>query len=399
MEEERTSFGSKLASLGKAAVHEIQRNAHLASLKAKIEKLKLVDVHKAQYALGRKAHELRVAVEKFGAEYDEIAATEKSIADKRAGVPANHSASNMELVKGAAISVKMKAEAEGLELKLKQMFVALGGNVEGIGEAVGLESEMAAMQAVRSHVEELEKKYATYSKDHAAQAELKSLSLSVAKDACNRGGHVFWRGWNTIRRIPAKLAIPIGLLLLVIGIIAFIKIRRTHTEAQNDEASSTRAPNKMSSSVDSTTSPSASNSSNVGKGETKPVLGITVAEFCRQHPGGTMSDGLYSVEGDPMIHADINNNALESIRYIFHKGQPSDSDVKAILNQFSDGQAWTPIDLQSDTDDPWGESKVKKWVRDAGEVKANLDIYADNLYVVWIRTKEVRWTPFFGQNH
>ena len=112
-----------------------------------------------------------------------------------------------------------------------------------------------------------------------------------------------------------------------------------------------------------------------------------------------MSDGLYSVEGDPMIHADINNNALESIRYIFHKGQPSDGDVKAILNQFSDGQAWTPIDLQSDTDDPWGKSKVKKWIRDAGEVKANLDIYADNLYVVWIRTKEVRWTPFFGRNH
>ena len=59
MDEQPTSFGSKLASLGKAAFDETKRNAHLASLKAKIEKLKLVDVHKAQYVLGKKAYSLR----------------------------------------------------------------------------------------------------------------------------------------------------------------------------------------------------------------------------------------------------------------------------------------------------------------------------------------------------
>ena len=167
-QDQRTTFGSRLAGFGKAAFRGTRRMAHLAALKAKIEKLKLVDLHKAQYALGRKAYELRIADEKLGGEYEEIAAIEKSIGVKRAGLPGDHSATNMQLVKSAAVSVKMRAEAEGLELKLKQMFVALGSGVELFSEAAGLESEITGVRSVNSQVEVLEQEYSTLSENHAA---------------------------------------------------------------------------------------------------------------------------------------------------------------------------------------------------------------------------------------
>ena len=165
---QRTTFGSKLAGFGKAAFRETRRMAHLAALKAKIEKLKMVDLNKAHYVLGKKASELRVAPEKFGAEYDEIAAIEKSVAEKRVGIPGDHKATNMELLKGAAISMKRGAEAEGLDLKLKQMFVALGSSVELSGEVAGLESEMTAVHSIHSQVKTLEQEYSTLTENPAA---------------------------------------------------------------------------------------------------------------------------------------------------------------------------------------------------------------------------------------
>ena len=165
---QRTTFGSKIASFGKAAFRETRRMAHLATLKAKIEKLKMVDLNKAHYALGKKAGELRVAPEKFGAEYDEIAAIEKSVAEKRAGIPGDHSATNMELLKSAAISVKRGAEADGLEIKLKQKFVALGSCVELLSGAAGLENEMAAVHSIHSQVEKLDQEYSTLAENHTS---------------------------------------------------------------------------------------------------------------------------------------------------------------------------------------------------------------------------------------
>jgi hypothetical protein len=173
MEEEpqqnqQTTFGSKLAGLGRVAFRETRRMAHLAALKSKSEKLKLVDLNKALYALGRKAYELRIAHEKLGGEYEEIAAIEKSIGLKRLGVPGDHSATNLKLLKSAAVSVRMKAEAEGLELKLKQMFVALGSGVELLTEAAGSEKEMTSVRSIRSQVETLDQEYSTLSEKHAA---------------------------------------------------------------------------------------------------------------------------------------------------------------------------------------------------------------------------------------
>lgn len=222
-QENRSTFGSKLAGLGKAAFHETQRNAQLAALKGKIEKLKMVDLNKAHYALGKKAGELRFATEKFGAEYDGIAEVEKSIADKKAGVPVDHSAKNMELLKGAAMSVKMRAEAEGLELKLKQMFVALGGNVEAPGAAVGMENEMAGVQSVRSRIAEMEKEYSTLSGDHAAQGELKNLSSSLAKEAGATGKAVWVGGIGAFQQSAnVKRAIVFSTAALIVVAIAFI---------------------------------------------------------------------------------------------------------------------------------------------------------------------------------
>ena len=215
VDQQPMSFGSKLASLGKAAVQETQRNAHLASLKTKIEKLKLVDVHKAQYALGKKAYELRIAAEKFGGEYVEIATIEKFIVEKRAGVPADHGASNVQLLKGAAISVKMKAEAEGLELKLKQMFVVLGSGVESIDEAVGLENEIVAARSVHSQILELEKEYTTLSQDHAAQGELKNLSASLATEAGATSKAAWVGGVGAFKRRSVQM-LAFGLVLICV---------------------------------------------------------------------------------------------------------------------------------------------------------------------------------------
>jgi len=167
-ENQRATFGSRFASFGKAAFRETKRLAQLAALKSKIEKLKLVDLNKALYALGRKAYELRIADEKFGGEYEEIAAIEKSIGVKRSDDPGDHNATNMELLKSAAVSVKMRVEAEGLELNLKQMFVALGSGVELLTEAVGLESEMTAVHSIHSQLKELDREYSTLSENQAA---------------------------------------------------------------------------------------------------------------------------------------------------------------------------------------------------------------------------------------
>ncbi len=230
-------FMAQVKALGRAGLQETQRNAHLASLKAQIEKLKLVDVHKAQYALGRKAYELRITPERFGGEYDAIAAIESSIAEKRAGVPADHSASNIQLVKGAAISAKMKAEAEGLQLKLKQMFVALGSGVEGLTEAAGLENEMAGVRAVQSQIQELEKEYASRSADHQAQAQIRNAAHSLATDAAQ----TFDTASKRVRSISwVKLCVV--LLLLASGItIGVFCTRPKHDTVKQEETVITEA--------------------------------------------------------------------------------------------------------------------------------------------------------------
>ena len=128
---------------------------------------------------------------------------------------ADHSASNIQLMKDAAISVRMKAEAEGLELKLKQMLTALGENVAVVGDAVGLESEMASMQSVQSQIEGLENEYATLAADHVAQGELKTLSSSLAKEAGAKSKAAWVGGVGAFKRRSVP-SIILGLLLICV---------------------------------------------------------------------------------------------------------------------------------------------------------------------------------------
>jgi hypothetical protein len=217
-QEKSSTFGSKLASFGKAAYQETKRNAQLASLKTQIEKLKLVDVNKAYYTIGRKAYELKIASDRFGIEYSEIAEIEKTISTKREGVLANADATTMEKVKGVAISAKMGAEAEGLELKLKQRFTKLGHNIIDAGETSDLTSELNDLQVVESHIAELEKEYSAISADHSAQAQIRLITSSLAKDARTTGKGAWVKGLCGFKR---QGIIAISILICVILVVAF----------------------------------------------------------------------------------------------------------------------------------------------------------------------------------
>src|SRR5437660_1464673 len=82
------SFGANLRGLSKAAFQETKRHAQLAALKAKIEKIKHIDLTKAHYALGKKAYKVRATPKQFDSRYSELAELEQRIAMGRQGTSA-----------------------------------------------------------------------------------------------------------------------------------------------------------------------------------------------------------------------------------------------------------------------------------------------------------------------
>jgi len=225
--EPHVSTGSKIASLGKAAFHEAKRNAHLASLKAQIEKLRLVDLAKVQYALGKRAYELKIHPETFATNYSEIGAIEQNIATKRAGVTTADIATKMQKVKDVAVNTTMKAEAEALELKLKHRLVALGRDAEEFKECPELKDESDGVQSVNSRISDLEKEYGALSVDHAAQQQLKSLSGSLAKDAGEKSRELWAEGMNVFRHFDSNrtkaLVLIICMTVLLISVVYISK--------------------------------------------------------------------------------------------------------------------------------------------------------------------------------
>lgn len=165
------TFASKLGSWGRAAFNETKRSAQLASLKAQIEKLKLVELKKAHHTLGKRAFELKSHPETFGPQYDAIAELEKDIATKREGVPANHKSSSMQLFKDAAVSMGMKVEAEATQVKLTLQYVALGQHLDQIETPAELMPEQSALNSVKFQIESLEKQYTELSAAHPKTAE------------------------------------------------------------------------------------------------------------------------------------------------------------------------------------------------------------------------------------
>src|SRR3954470_2602925 len=82
-EPSHASFGSHLASFGKAALGEARRNTQIAVHKAMVEKLKLIDLNKAHYALGKRAVELCLFQKEFGPQWRAIADLERRVKEKR----------------------------------------------------------------------------------------------------------------------------------------------------------------------------------------------------------------------------------------------------------------------------------------------------------------------------
>jgi TPR repeat protein/pSer/pThr/pTyr-binding forkhead associated (FHA) protein len=211
-EPEHSSFGSSLASIGKAVLAETKRDAQLAALKTKIEMARHVALPKAHYALGKRAYELKVSPDRLGSHYEEIAALEKQIEEKRAGIHAGADAKAMEKVKDAAISAEMKVEAEVLERKLKHQFLVLGRDVEAIGESSEPKDALNDLRSVKSQIEEMEKKYAGLSADHAAQRQLNDAFVSLVRDAratCQKawmgGRNVFKRLFSRTKGLPMAI--------------------------------------------------------------------------------------------------------------------------------------------------------------------------------------------------
>ena len=179
---EKKSFGAKLMSLGGAAWHEAQRAAHLTSLKAQIEKAKLVDLRHAHYAIGKAAYMLSVQPDRFQAQYDEITCIKQEIETKRAGVSHSGEATTADKLKDAALSAKMRVEAEAAHVKLGQKFTILGHDVEDHGACSELQTELNAIQTVRDRMTKLEQEYVLSATDHTAKDALGTIAHSIAID-------------------------------------------------------------------------------------------------------------------------------------------------------------------------------------------------------------------------
>ena len=164
-----STFGSKLIGLGASAYQGVRKRAELAALKAKIEKLKLIDLAHAHYMLGKRAYELKLSPSEYAAHYEKIAETEKSIAAKRVGVISANDATALQKIKDAALDSMMVATVQGLELKLKKQLADLGSaidDVPGASELLGGTEELAS---TKERIAKLENEFA---ESHAEQERL-----------------------------------------------------------------------------------------------------------------------------------------------------------------------------------------------------------------------------------
>lgn len=98
-------------------------------LKAKIEKLKVVDLNIAHYALGKKCYEAGVISEQFGLERKAIAELEQRIKSKRDGHLRVDRETTGEKIRRIAGDSIMVIEAQLLTVKRKQLFLELGRRV------------------------------------------------------------------------------------------------------------------------------------------------------------------------------------------------------------------------------------------------------------------------------
>jgi len=185
------SFGSQLAGLGKAALSEAKRSAKMAALKARIEKLKLVDLNKAHYALGKKCYDLGLLRDQFGPDFDSIAELERRIKVGRDGAKIAVHETGGEMLKRLAGDTKMAAEAKGRSLKLKQLLMELGKQVAGLNSpSAELSTEIHAVAEVNARIAGEDAALTRLIADTAGWNHIKGASHSIASDTGSNITHL-----------------------------------------------------------------------------------------------------------------------------------------------------------------------------------------------------------------
>ena len=146
------SFAAKLKSFFGALWKETRRAGQITGLKAKVAKLKTVDLNTAHYALGKRCYELALHKERFAADFADIEQLEELIAKKKAGKSADGEETNTDKAKRSFGNLAGKAEAQMVELKLKQKFVALGLLVADEGNHELLVNELEAKKRILEQI-------------------------------------------------------------------------------------------------------------------------------------------------------------------------------------------------------------------------------------------------------
>lgn len=157
----RSKWESAGAALGRAAgviSHETKRAARLAALKAKIEKLKQIDLNAAYHALGKKCYGTGLHREQFPAQFEAIAALERQIEEKGKTVPSAENETTGDKLKRMGVKALAETEAAALKLKLRLRIIALGKTVmDASSDDSALIEEIAAVARVMEtiHADEL----------------------------------------------------------------------------------------------------------------------------------------------------------------------------------------------------------------------------------------------------
>jgi hypothetical protein len=195
-------FGTNLASFAKAAAHEVKLNSQIAVLKTRIENAKQIELRKAHYALGQKLYQSRILLSM----QDEIEGLERQITEKGERIVIEENETKGAMLKRVGKNAAKSAESELLALKLKQSLTHLGQFVRDLPEensVPGIETEMNAIFAVESKIQQLE-------------AEYKSLgTLSKASKLLNEDPKKA-RQWITFGASSAII-----LLIIIFGLSCF----------------------------------------------------------------------------------------------------------------------------------------------------------------------------------
>jgi S1-C subfamily serine protease len=215
------TFGSKLASLGRAAFNETKRNAQLLALKAKIEKLKHIDLAKAHYALGKKCVELGLFRNAIKSLFDSIDSLKLRANQKRVGTTATAGATTSANLKRSAANLAMKAEAEALELKMKQLFIEVGKEVVTLAQTRHeLQHEIRIINQVTASIVAAEAEYTSLSGRTSGSSDLKTLSQSLASESASAANILKSRIRTALHgRLRVTLCIATLLCILAGGLI------------------------------------------------------------------------------------------------------------------------------------------------------------------------------------